>query len=69
MKNPVEIIPEFKYPPTRLTDEEKRKIEWNVTHLCGKTWSEVVEDFTTEMEALRAKEGMKPWELWTDRRH
>lgn len=67
MKDPVEIIPEFKYPPTRLTDEQRSKYMWNATHLCGKTWYEAVENFVDEMEALKAKEGMKPWEFWGKR--
>jgi hypothetical protein len=69
MKNPVEVIPEFKYPPAKTTDAERAKYEWNAIHLCGKTWSEAVSDFCSEMEALRAKEGMKSWEFWGTKGH
>jgi hypothetical protein len=67
MKNPVEIIPEFKYLPTKLTDEQRSKQMWNATHLCGMTWSDAVDDFFGEMEALRVKDGMKAWEFWGGR--
>lgn len=62
------VAPKHYDLPAKLTEAEKARLMKNAVELTGIEWEIVTQRFHDEMDQAKVEAGMKPWELWGDKR-